>query len=89
MADRSSTARRKVLIHNNIIEVAAVAHLLARRLESLRDDLGRVLGPLFEAFAQRLERRRQDEDVHRIGYQLPHLRRALPVDLEQHVVSVP
>ena len=33
----------KVLIHNNIIEVTAVAHFFPRSLESAQDDLRRVL----------------------------------------------
>ena len=42
---------RKVLINNNIVEVPAVAHLLARGLQAGFDHLGRVLPPVFEALA--------------------------------------
>ena len=48
---------RKVLIHNNIIEFAAVPHLLARGFEPADDDFRRVLPTLFEAFLERGETR--------------------------------
>ena len=40
---------RKVLIHNNIIELPAVPQLVARRLEAGGNHLGRILSALDEA----------------------------------------
>ena len=78
----------KVLIHNNIIEVGAVAHFFPCGVEAPQDHLGRILAALFEPLAQKGERGRQDEDVDGRRHQPAHLCRALPVDFEQHVVTV-
>ena len=77
----------KVLIHNNIIELAAVAHLLARRGEPLLDDRGGVLATLGEPILQCFDRRRQDENMNGIRHEAPYLGSPLPVDFEQHVLA--
>src|SRR5215831_2855506 len=77
----------KVLINNNIIELPAVAHLLARGVQPARDRGFVVLPAPAQPLLEGSERRRQDEDVHRIGDQLAYLGGALPIDLEQHVLA--
>src|SRR5439155_10288019 len=79
--------RSKLLINNNIIELAAVAHFLARRVEPALDGLGIVLAPPQEALPEQGDRRRQDEDVDRLRNEFSHLRCPLPVDLEQDVLA--
>ena len=76
----------KVLIDNNIVEFRPVLHFGERTGQPLRNDRGAVLPALFQSLLQRMQRRRQDEDVHGIRDQLPHLRGTLPVDLEQNIL---
>jgi len=78
----------KVLIHNNIIELAAVAHFFARGVEALQDYLGRILAALFQPVAQQGERGRQDENVDGFRNQAAHLQRTLPVDFQQYVMAM-
>ena len=51
------------------------------------DGLGGILPPPDEPGSQRLDRRGEDEDGHRLGERLAHLARTLPVDVEDHVPS--
>ena len=57
--------RRKLMINNNIIELAAVTHLFLRRIEATGDHFRAVLPAFFQPFAQHRQRRRKDEYVHR------------------------
>src|SRR4051794_8476947 len=77
----------KLLINNNIIEVGQVAYFLLRGVEATRDDGRGILPSPFQSLPQKLERRRQDENVHGRGNQASDLRCALPVDLEQNVAA--
>ena len=43
----------KVLIHNNIIEFAAVPHFFPGGIQAARDDFRRVLAALFQPFLER------------------------------------
>ena len=63
-------------------ELRLGGELLARRPEAALDLLGVVGAAPDQARAQRLERRRRDEDLHRLGHRLAHLARALDLDLE-------
>ena len=50
------------------------------------DRLGGVLSARFQALAKLLERGRQDEDAHHVREELAQLLRALPIDLQEHVM---
>src|SRR5690606_11754805 len=87
--DRAHLVHRGLehLVDDHVVELAVVRHLLARGRQAAGDDLVAVLAALAHALLQRLPRRRQDEHADRVGDLGPHLGRALPVDLQQHVVA--
>ena len=63
----------KMLVEDNIIEFMEVAHLLARRRQTLRDDLFGILATVAHAHFQGLFGRRQDKDAFRFGDALTDL----------------
>ena len=65
------------------MEVLVVMDFPPRLCEPAIDDLGRVLTPTSQTLLEHLERGRQDEQGHRVGHRLAHLRRALDVDVEK------
>src|SRR5690606_6067815 len=71
----------------DVVELVVVRHLLARGGQPPGDDLVAVLAAGAHALLQRLARRRQDEYADRARHLRPHLARALPVDLQEHVVA--
>src|SRR5690606_25501587 len=75
------------LVDDHVVELAVVAHLLARGRQPPGDHLVAVLPALAHALLQRCPRGRQDEHADRVGDPRPHLARALPVDLQQHVAA--
>src|SRR5690606_20421641 len=64
-----------------------VTHLADRFAHAPLDDLVAILAAVVEALAQGLLGRRQDEDRFRLGHQPAYLLRALPVDLQDQVVT--
>ena len=79
----------EVIVNYNVIELRAwlISSSAAARRRWMTSS--RVLAARAQAPLELVERGRQDEDADRVGKEAPHLLRALPVDLEQHVVARP
>src|SRR6059036_2161060 len=77
----------EVIVNYSVFELAGVRQLLARVLHAALDDVLGILPAGAHAPLQLLDRRRQDEDADRVGKELAHLLRALPVDFEDQVVA--
>src|SRR5205809_881372 len=77
----------EVIVNYSVFELAGVRQLLARVLHAALDDVLGILPAGAHAPLQLLDRRRQDEDADRVGIELAHLLRALPVDFEDQVVA--
>ena len=78
----------KPVIDDDVIELVPVRHVAERIAQPARDHRLAVGAPVAQAPFELGQRRRQDEDGDAVRHRLPHLARALPVDLEQHVMSV-
>src|SRR5512140_3549063 len=76
------------LIDYNEVEVLGLCHLDARIGQARGDHLGSVFTTALQPLLQFGPARRQDEDEDRVRKQLLDLQRALPVDLEHHVIAV-
>jgi hypothetical protein len=84
--------RREVVgkILESVQRAIGDAHIDAEvtgREQPARDDVRFVLPTLLETDLERLERRRQDEYLHRVAELLFDLLCALPIDFEQHVMA--
>src|SRR5206468_483046 len=77
----------EVIVNYSVFELAGVRQLLARVLHAALDDVLGILPAGAHAPLQLLDRRRQDEDADRVGIELAHLLRTLPVDFEDQVVA--
>src|SRR5439155_449231 len=77
----------EVIVNYSVFELAGVRQLLARVLHAALDDVLGILPAGAHAPLKLLDRRRQDEDADRVGIELAHLPRALPVDFEDQVVA--
>src|SRR2546427_8779288 len=77
----------EVIVNYSVFELAGVRQLLARVLHAALDDGLGILPAGAHAPLQLLDRARQDEDADRVGIEIAHLPRALPVDFEDQVVA--
>src|SRR5258706_4118575 len=74
----------EVVVNNDIVELAVVAHFVHRRLHAPSDDIRLVLPAVLETLLQLRARRRQQEDPNRFRRSALDATRALPIDIEDH-----
>src|SRR5438105_12031935 len=77
----------EVIVNYSVFELSGVRQLLACVLHATLDDVLGVLPAGAYAPLQLLDRGRQDEDADRVGIELAHLLRPLPVNFEDQVVA--
>ena len=77
----------ELVIDHHVLELVVVRHVRNRLRQSPRDGLGVVRAPLAQPLFQGRARGRQDEDAGAVRARAAHLARALPVDLEEHVLA--
>ena len=81
-------ARVEVVVDDRVVVLLEGADLAAARSPVAADRLLVVLRPPAQAPLEHLVGRRQDEDRDRVRDPRAHLRRALHVDVEQHVLAL-
>src|SRR3569833_66638 len=77
----------EVIVHDYIVERLGMSDVVGGGGQSAFDHLVAVLAARGQTGAQRIERRRQDENRRGLREMLPHLFGTLPVDFQQDVMA--
>src|SRR5262245_59060252 len=78
----------EILVDEDVVEFRSVGDFAPGRQEPAVDHLFRVLATLMEALCKGIDRWWQDENPNGVGKGGLYLTRALPVDLEQDIVTL-